>query len=107
MSDHASTHHARVVWRGDRHDLRAHEVHLAGQTLEGSCPQALGGNPAKADPEAMFVAEPGVKRRQTGRTPVRVRDRTIRRSVARSGRRQAAKNARLGPMSLVVDAIAA
>lgn len=56
MSDHGSTHHAKVVWRGDKHDLRAHEVHLAEQTLEGSCAQALGGDPAKADPEELFVA---------------------------------------------------
>ena len=56
MSDRGSTHHAKVVWRGDKHDLRAHEVHLADQTLEGSCAQALGGDPAKADPEEMFVA---------------------------------------------------
>ena len=56
MSDRGSTHHAKVVWRGDKHDLRAHEVHLADQTLEGSCAQALGGDPAKADPEELFVA---------------------------------------------------
>lgn len=56
MSDHGSTHHAKVVWRGDKHDLRAHEVHLADQRLQGSCAQALGGDPAKADPEELFVA---------------------------------------------------
>lgn len=56
MNDYASTHHAKVVWRGYKHDLRAHEVRLADQMLEGSCAQALGGDPAKADPEEMFVA---------------------------------------------------
>lgn len=56
MSDHASTHHARVIWRGDKRDLRAHEVHLADQAIEGSCAQGWGGDPAKADPEEMFVA---------------------------------------------------
>lgn len=53
---HRTRHHARVVWRGDNHDLRAHEVHLAEQAIEGSCAQAWGGDPAKADPEEMFVA---------------------------------------------------
>jgi organic hydroperoxide reductase OsmC/OhrA len=56
MSDRISTHRAKVVWRGDRHDLRAHEVQLAEQAIEGSRAQAWGGDPAKADPEEMFVA---------------------------------------------------
>jgi organic hydroperoxide reductase OsmC/OhrA len=56
MSGHASTHRAKVVWRGAKRDLRAHEVQLADQTIEGSCAQAWGGDPAKADPEEMFVA---------------------------------------------------
>jgi organic hydroperoxide reductase OsmC/OhrA len=56
MTDRASTHHAKVIWRGDKQDLRAHAVHLAGQTIEGSCAQAWGGDPAKADPEEMFIA---------------------------------------------------
>jgi organic hydroperoxide reductase OsmC/OhrA len=56
MSDRISTHHAKVVWRGDKRDLRAHEVHLADQTIQGSCAQTLGGDPVKADPEEMFVA---------------------------------------------------
>lgn len=56
MSDLTSTHHAKVAWRGNKHDLRAHEVNLADQTIKGSCARAWGGDPAKADPEEMFVA---------------------------------------------------
>jgi organic hydroperoxide reductase OsmC/OhrA len=56
MSERTSTHHARVVWRGGQQDLRAHEVHIADQALEGSCAPAWGGDPAKADPEGMLVA---------------------------------------------------
>jgi organic hydroperoxide reductase OsmC/OhrA len=56
MSEQPTRHHARVIWRADKQDLRAHEIHLADQLLEGSCAQALGGDPTKADPEEMFVA---------------------------------------------------
>lgn len=49
-------HHAKIVWRGDRDDLRAHEIELAGQTLAGSCSAHWGGDPGKADPEELFVA---------------------------------------------------
>ncbi|MGA2164577.1 MAG: OsmC family protein [Solirubrobacteraceae bacterium] len=49
-------HHARVLWQGDKQDLRAHEIHLAGQTLVGSCAPGFGGDPEKADPEELFVA---------------------------------------------------
>lgn len=49
-------HHAKIVWRSDKSDLRAHEVELAGQTLAGSCSTHWGGDPGKADPEEMFVA---------------------------------------------------
>lgn len=49
-------HHAKIVWRGDRDDLRAHEIELAGQTLAGSCSARWGGDPGKADPEELFVA---------------------------------------------------
>jgi organic hydroperoxide reductase OsmC/OhrA len=49
-------HHATVVWQGDKRDLRAHEIRLAGQTLPGSCASARGGDPEKADPEELFVA---------------------------------------------------
>ena len=49
-------HHAKVVWQGDKNDLRAHEVELAGQTLAGSCSAHWGGDPRKADPEELFVA---------------------------------------------------
>jgi organic hydroperoxide reductase OsmC/OhrA len=52
----STEHHARVVWRGDRQDLRAHEINLAAQTLAGSCAAVRGGDPAKADPEELFVA---------------------------------------------------
>jgi organic hydroperoxide reductase OsmC/OhrA len=47
-------HHAEVVWDGDRHDLRAHTIRLAGQTLAGS--SGFGGGAEKADPEKLFVA---------------------------------------------------
>lgn len=56
MSDRMSTHHAKVIWRGDKQDLRAHEVHLADQTIEGSSAPTWGGDPGKVDPEEMFVA---------------------------------------------------
>lgn len=49
-------HHAKIVWSGDRDDLRAHEIELAGQTLSGSCSAHWGGDPGKADPEELFVA---------------------------------------------------
>jgi organic hydroperoxide reductase OsmC/OhrA/predicted enzyme related to lactoylglutathione lyase len=49
-------HRATVIWRGDKRDLRAHEIQLAGQTLAGSCASARGGDPDKADPEELFVA---------------------------------------------------
>jgi organic hydroperoxide reductase OsmC/OhrA len=49
-------HHARIVWRGDKQDLRAHEIQLASQTLAGSCAPARGGDPEKVDPEELFVA---------------------------------------------------
>jgi len=49
-------HHAKVVWRGDRDDLRAHEIELAGQSLAGSCSAHWDGDPGKADPEELFVA---------------------------------------------------
>ena len=49
-------HHARITWRGDRSDLRAHEIELAGQALAGSCSAHWSGDPAKADPEELFVA---------------------------------------------------
>jgi len=51
-----TTHHARVVWRGEKQDLRAHEIQLSGQTLAGSCAPTRGGDPEKADPEELFVA---------------------------------------------------
>jgi organic hydroperoxide reductase OsmC/OhrA len=49
-------HHAKIVWRGDKNDLRAHEIELACQTLSGSCSAHWGGDPGKADPEELFVA---------------------------------------------------
>jgi organic hydroperoxide reductase OsmC/OhrA len=49
-------HHAKVVWRGDKDDLRAHEIELADQTLASSCSAHWGGDPGKADPEELFVA---------------------------------------------------
>jgi organic hydroperoxide reductase OsmC/OhrA len=49
-------HHAKITWRGNRDDLRAHEIEMAGQTLPGSCSDQWGGDPGKADPEELFVA---------------------------------------------------
>jgi organic hydroperoxide reductase OsmC/OhrA len=51
-----TTHHARIVWRGGKDDLRAHEITVAGQTLAASSAAALGGDASKADPEELFVA---------------------------------------------------
>ncbi len=51
-----TTHHATVTWKGDKRDLRAHEICLADQTLAGSCASEWGGDPEKADPEELFVA---------------------------------------------------
>lgn len=51
-----TTHRASVIWRGDKRDLRAHEIRLAAQTLAGSCASEWGGDPEKADPEELFVA---------------------------------------------------
>jgi organic hydroperoxide reductase OsmC/OhrA len=49
-------HHATVTWDGNKRDLRAHPIRLADQTLAGSCMPAVGGDPAKTDPEELFVA---------------------------------------------------
>ena len=51
-----TTHAAAVRWHGGRDDLRAHTVTAGGQTIGGSCSPEWGGDPAQADPEAMFVA---------------------------------------------------
>jgi organic hydroperoxide reductase OsmC/OhrA len=51
-----TTHHAWVRWDGDRDDLRAHTVRLAEQALACSSALELAGDPAKADPEELFVA---------------------------------------------------
>jgi organic hydroperoxide reductase OsmC/OhrA len=48
-------HHARVVWEGDKRDLRAHRLELASQSLEASCSAHWGGDPERADPEELFV----------------------------------------------------
>jgi organic hydroperoxide reductase OsmC/OhrA len=50
-----STHRARVVWEGGSEDLRAHTVHVGDQAIGGSCAAERGGDPARADPEEMFV----------------------------------------------------
>lgn len=49
-------HHARVLWQGEKRDLRAHEIELADQTIAGSSSADRGGDPTKADPEELFVA---------------------------------------------------
>jgi organic hydroperoxide reductase OsmC/OhrA len=51
-----SRHRARVVWEGDKRDLRAHRVEIAEQVLPGSCSEHWGGDPDRADPEQLFVA---------------------------------------------------
>jgi organic hydroperoxide reductase OsmC/OhrA len=55
--EHAVTlHGAEVRWTGDRDDLRGHVVRAGGQEIGGSCSPQWGGDAAKADPEALFVA---------------------------------------------------
>ncbi|HVC07929.1 MAG TPA: OsmC family protein [Solirubrobacterales bacterium] len=56
VKEATSTHRARVKWNADREDRRAHTIELADQRLEASGTAALGGDPAKADPEELFVA---------------------------------------------------
>jgi organic hydroperoxide reductase OsmC/OhrA len=56
VSPSVTTHRARVVWDGDRDDLRAHTVELSTQTLAASSAADRGGNPTKADPEELLVA---------------------------------------------------
>jgi organic hydroperoxide reductase OsmC/OhrA len=51
-----SVHRARVTWDGDWQDLRAHTINLSSETLAGSSAVGRGGDPARADPEEMFVA---------------------------------------------------
>jgi len=57
VSEHGITAHAaEVTWAGDRDDLRRHTVRAGGQEIGGSCSPEWGGDPGKADPEALFVA---------------------------------------------------
>jgi organic hydroperoxide reductase OsmC/OhrA len=51
-----TTHAAQVSWHGGKDDLRAHTVRAGGQEIGGSCSPEWGGDDAKADPEALFVA---------------------------------------------------
>jgi organic hydroperoxide reductase OsmC/OhrA len=51
-----TSHHAGVVWHGGKDDLRAHTVRAGGLEIAGSCSPQWGGDPAKVDPEDMFVA---------------------------------------------------
>jgi len=51
-----TTHGAEVSWTGDRDDLRRHTVRAGGQEIGGSCSPEWGGDPERADPEALFVA---------------------------------------------------
>ena len=51
-----TTHSAQVSWHGGKEDLRAHTVRAGGQEIGGSCSPEWGGDEAKADPEALFVA---------------------------------------------------
>jgi organic hydroperoxide reductase OsmC/OhrA len=51
-----TVHHARVVWRGTKEDLRAHEVTLAGETIPATGMDSKSATEAgPADPEEMFV----------------------------------------------------
>lgn len=57
MTTETVTYHlAEVRWAGAREDLRRHSVRAGGQHIGGSCSPEWGGDPAKADPEALFVA---------------------------------------------------
>lgn len=56
MSAAVSSHRAHVVWHAGREDLRAHTIGLGGQFVGGSSAPEYGGDPAKADPEELFVA---------------------------------------------------
>jgi organic hydroperoxide reductase OsmC/OhrA len=56
LSTASTVHRARVVWEGGKRDLRAHRVELADQVVRSSCSAEWGGDPAKADPEELFVA---------------------------------------------------
>jgi len=55
VSAEGSLHRAHVTWAGDRDDLRAHTLRLGEQVVLGSSTTARGGDPAKADPEELFV----------------------------------------------------
>lgn len=57
MSEPSVTcHRAQVTWEGTKDDLRAHALRAGGQTIAGSCSPAWGGDPARSDPEALFLA---------------------------------------------------
>lgn len=52
-----SSHHARIRWSGgEEKDIRAHTIELAEQQLAASSAPEFRGDPAKADPEELFVA---------------------------------------------------
>lgn len=50
-----STHRARLTWRPDAQDSRAHTIELGEQVLPASSAPEYKGDPAKADPEEMLV----------------------------------------------------
>jgi organic hydroperoxide reductase OsmC/OhrA len=53
----ASSHRAKVKWTGgERDDVRAHTVEVAGQTVAASSAPEFGGKADRADPEELFVA---------------------------------------------------
>jgi organic hydroperoxide reductase OsmC/OhrA len=56
MAEEATLHRARVSWDVGREDLRAHTIELAQQRFAASSAPEFGGDPAKADPEELFVA---------------------------------------------------
>jgi organic hydroperoxide reductase OsmC/OhrA len=56
MAEEATLHRARVSWDAGKEDLRAHTIELAEQPLAASSAPEFGGDPAKADPEELFVA---------------------------------------------------
>lgn len=52
-----SLHRARVTWSGgERKDVRAHTIELAGERVAASSAPEFGGDSDRADPEELFVA---------------------------------------------------
>ena len=55
--EQVTTHTAAISWRwGNKEDIRAHEAVVGQHTVPMSCQETYGGDPAKGDPEKLFVA---------------------------------------------------